>query len=301
MEPKARFVLVGVFVSILSMVGIAIVLWIVGVGSSAKQYDIYVVRTDNSVGGLNKDADVRYKGVKVGKVISINIDKQNPEYIEIYIAVEKDLPIKIDTKAKISSNGLTGIAYINLIGGSKDKPILKAKKNERYPVIQTVPTTLQKLSVLAAEVMKNTNRFLSKLNAVFNEKTIDNIHKTVSNIRKTSKSIEKIAKNLKLSQNKLNLLLTNTNSVAVQMKTDSENINNLIDKLQKLADDTDILLKQNSKNIKLFTSNGLENINATFTNLRNTSQQLKGLIIELKQNPSLIIRGVKIKKGPGEK
>ncbi len=300
MEPKARFVLVGFFVSLFSLIGVAIVLWIVGVGPGSKQYDIYVVKTDNSVGGLNKDADVRYKGVKVGKVISINIDKKNPEYIEIYIAVEKDLPVKTDTKAKISSNGLTGISYINLIGGSKDKPLLKAKPGKRYPVIQTVPTTLEQLSVLASKVMRNTNILLLKLNGLFDEKMIGNIHNTVANINMTSKEIEKIAKNLKVSEEKLNTLLTNTNDVALRIKSNSKHFDSLIGKLEELTQDTDNLLKANSKNIKTFTSAGLENLNATFTNLKSTSSQLKDLIIELKQNPSLVIRGVKIRKGPGE-
>jgi len=300
METKARFVLVGFFVSLFSLIGLAIVLWIVGVGPGSKQYDIYVVRTDNSVGGLNKDADVRYKGVKVGKVISINIDKKNPEYIEIYIAVEKDLPVKTDTKAKISSNGLTGISYINLIGGNKDKPLLKAKPGKRYPVIQTVPSTLQQLSVLASKVMGNTNILLLKLNSLFDEKMVGNIHDTIANIKATSKSIKEMAQNLKASQKKLNDLLDNTNELALDIKSNSKNVDNLIEKLEKLTQDTDNLLKENSKNIKTFTSSGLENLNATFTNLKDTSSKLKDLIIELKQNPSLIIRGIKIRKGPGE-
>ncbi len=300
MEPKARFVLVGVFVSLFAMIGIAIVLWIVGAGSSSRQYDIYVVRTDNSVGGLNKDADVRYKGVKVGKVISINIDKKNPQYIEIYIAVEKDLPIKTDTKAKISSNGLTGIAYINLIGGSRNKPLLKSISKKRYPVIKTVPTTLEKLSVLAADVMNNTNKLLSRLNILFNGDMINNIHKTVRNIEKTSKNMEDIVINLQKTQAKLNNLIDNTNTTVTDIKSEFKSIDDLVQNLNKLTKDTDNLLKRNGQNIEAFTTNGFENINKTFTDLRKTSDALRELLMELKQNPSLIIKGTKIRKGPGE-
>ncbi len=300
MEPKARFILVGVFVSLFAMIGIAIVLWIVGAGSSSRQYDIYVVRTDNSVGGLNKDADVRYKGVKVGKVISINIDKKNPQYIEIYIAVEKDLPIKTDTKAKISSNGLTGIAYINLIGGSRNKPLLKSISKKRYPVIKTVPTTLEKLSVLAADVMNNTNKLLSRLNILFNGDMINNIHKTVRNIEKTSKNMEDIVINLQKTQAKLNNLIDNTNTTVTDIKSEFKSIDDLVQNLNKLTKDTDNLLKRNGQNIEAFTTNGFENINKTFTDLRKTSDALRELLMELKQNPSLIIKGTKIRKGPGE-
>ncbi len=300
MEPKAKFVLVGIFVSLFAMIGIIIVLWIIGVGASAKRYDIYVVKTSSSVGGLNKDADVRYKGVKVGKVVSIKIDKNNPQYIEIYIEVEKDLPIKTDTKAKISSNGLTGIAYINLIGGSRDKPFLKSTSKERYPVIKTVPTTLQKLSVLAAKVMESTNLFLTKLSILLNNQTIDYMHQTIKNIYKASNNIKILTLDLQRSQNALERLLNNTDNLTVILQQDAKNANLLITKLKILTDNTDMLVKENAQNIDMFTQKGFENINSAFLSLKASSEQLKELLIELKENPSILLKGVKIEKGPGE-
>ncbi len=286
MESKANFALVGIFVVVFTTVFIAAILWIVGIKTS-KEYDCYKVQTKRSISGLHKDSSVRYKGVNVGKVFDIKINKSNPEFIDIYIKVEKDLPVKTDTKAKISSNGLTGIAYINLTSGSKNTPLLKKESKEECPTIQTIPTTLERLSVSASEIMSNLNKILSKIDSSLDNKSMQYLHKTIKNSYEATKNIKKITKNLQQTTLKFNKLLENGNQLTKKLIIDSDNLNKLIKSI-------------NSSNIKNFTSNGLENLNTTVNELNRTLQQIRNLTLELKHNPSLILKGKKIEKGPGE-
>jgi phospholipid/cholesterol/gamma-HCH transport system substrate-binding protein len=299
MEPKANFVLVGIFTVIFTIIAIVILLWMVGIKTS-KQFDCYLVKTNNSVSGLHKDSSVQYKGVSIGKVKDIRIDKENSEFIDIYIDVEKDLPVKIDTKAKISSNGLTGISYINLIGGRQDAKLLKNSSDKKCPIIKATPSTLEKLSVSASSIMVHLNGLLEKIDKTFDNNSINYLRKTVENIYQLTNYSKNLISSIQKTNNNINTFVESGTDLADKLKINSDNLNKLILNIDSLTNDINSLVKQNSSNISNFTATGFENFNSTLTELNSTLYQLKNMILTIQQNPSIIIKGKKIKKGPGE-
>jgi hypothetical protein len=105
---------------------IAGVLWLASGGALQKKYDLYLAIEDESVAGLNLNAPVKYNGVDVGKVREIRLDPGNPERVNLLFAIERGTPIKEDTVAVLKTQGLTGIAYVELSGGARDAPPLRA-------------------------------------------------------------------------------------------------------------------------------------------------------------------------------
>jgi phospholipid/cholesterol/gamma-HCH transport system substrate-binding protein len=106
--------LVGAFVLTLGAALIAGVLWLASGGSWQKQYDLYLAVVDESVAGLNLNAPVKYNGVDVGKVQDITLDSANPQQVRLLFAIEYGAPIREDTVAVLKTQGLTGIAYVEL-------------------------------------------------------------------------------------------------------------------------------------------------------------------------------------------
>ena len=119
MKARTSYVLVGLFVLTLGVVLIAAILWLT-TGGPPKDYDFYLVYMTESVTGLNLDAPVKYKGVNRGRVREIELDPNDPERVRVLLVVQKGTPINSATKATLEYQGLTGIASINLVGGSKD-------------------------------------------------------------------------------------------------------------------------------------------------------------------------------------
>ena len=74
--------------------------------------------------GLNVDAPVKYLGVDVGKVSRIEIDPRNSQQVRLHFLIDRGTPIKQDSLAVLKTQGLTGIAYIELSGGSAGSPPL---------------------------------------------------------------------------------------------------------------------------------------------------------------------------------
>jgi phospholipid/cholesterol/gamma-HCH transport system substrate-binding protein len=77
-----------------------------------------------SVAGLNRGGEVRYGGVLVGTVTSLDIDPQRPTTIVVQFRVRDNTPVREDTRAAITQVGLLGEQYLNLEPGSPTAPPL---------------------------------------------------------------------------------------------------------------------------------------------------------------------------------
>ena len=158
MEEKVNFAVVGVFVLLLGAAFIGAVLWLSSGKAYRTSYDIYRTYMTESVAGLNQNAPVRYRGVQVGRVQKIALAPGNVEQVQVTLAIESGTPVKTDTVAMLQTQGLTGIAYVELQGGSRDAPALQTQIGEPYPVIETEPSLRMRLDdslVDAARILKN--------------------------------------------------------------------------------------------------------------------------------------------------
>lgn len=70
--------------------------------------------------GLNLGTDVRISGIKVGTVISQNLDPQTFEAV-VRLTVKQDLELPIDTQAVVASEGLLGGSYLSLVPGGDEE------------------------------------------------------------------------------------------------------------------------------------------------------------------------------------
>mgnify|MGYP003519689553 CR=1 FL=1 len=158
MEEKVNFAVVGLFVLVLGTALIGGVLWLSSGRTYGTSYDIYQTFMKESVAGLNLNAPVRYRGVEVGRVKSIALAPGNVEQVQVTLAIKSGTPIKVDTIAVLSTQGLTGIAFVDLTGGSRNSAQLTVDSGAPYPVIRTGPSLMVRLDaslIDAAHTLKN--------------------------------------------------------------------------------------------------------------------------------------------------
>ena len=84
MGTRVNYTLVGLFVIVLGAALVGVVAWLTA-ATETKQYDEYLVYTNESVAGLNVNASVNYKGVQVGQVVDIELDHNNPDLVKLTI------------------------------------------------------------------------------------------------------------------------------------------------------------------------------------------------------------------------
>lgn len=127
MEEKINLAVIGAFVLVLGAATIAGVLWFSSGKYFNKDQDFYLTYIDESVSGLKLDAPVSYRGVEVGRVHKIILAPGNVEQVQLTLAVEHGTPVKVDTVATLQTQGLTGLAFIELSGGASSSPELQKK------------------------------------------------------------------------------------------------------------------------------------------------------------------------------
>jgi len=169
MESKVNYAVVGAFVLVLGVVLVAGVLWLASGGAFQKKYDLYLAIEDESVAGLNLNAPVKYNGVDVGKVRQIQLDPGNPERVNLIFAIERGTPIKEDTVAVLKTQGLTGIAYVELSGGAHNAPPLRAAPGSPYPVIRTKPSLAARLENVLTNVLAKLDSTSTSINAILSD------------------------------------------------------------------------------------------------------------------------------------
>ena len=167
MEDKVNYTIVGAFVLGLGAALIFAVLWLAAGFNAKKQYETYQSIIPESVAGLNVDAPVKYLGVDVGKVSAIGIDPRNTRQVRLLLLIERGTPIKQDTEAVLKTQGLTGIAYVELSPGSAQAAALVATREGEIPSIRSKPSLSARLENVATAVLANVDRMSTNLNGVF--------------------------------------------------------------------------------------------------------------------------------------
>jgi phospholipid/cholesterol/gamma-HCH transport system substrate-binding protein len=304
MEEKVNFAVVGIFVLALSAGIISGVLWFSSGESYRRVYDVYQTYMKESVSGLNLNAPVRYRGVEVGRVQKIALAPGNVELVQLTLAMEQGTPVKADTVAVLQTQGLTGLAYVELTGGSRDSPVLKAQPGEKHPVIKTGPSLMKRLDSAITALLTNLNRASENFNALMDE---DN-RRAVKN---TLKDIEVLSRTLAARSTAIDASLINAARTMENTARLSNELPLLAQRLQRSADAFDYMANELARagasasraldGTQQFTSEALPEVYQLVIELRSLTSSLQRVSGELEQNPSALLYGKPAaKRGPGE-
>ena len=126
MEPRVRFIVVGLFALLVGLAGLGFALWIQNKGS-LRGRDELIVRFETLAPGLRAGAPVTFNGVRIGEVTRLAFDKANLSAVNAHVAVDHDAPVTSATQATLEAQGLLGAVYVSLTGGDADKPLDRTK------------------------------------------------------------------------------------------------------------------------------------------------------------------------------
>jgi phospholipid/cholesterol/gamma-HCH transport system substrate-binding protein len=159
-ETRANYVVIGLFTLVAILATFGFVYWFqhtAGVGERA----IYRVLFDGAAMGLRTGGAVLFNGVRVGEVTELRLNPQNPRQVLATISLANTTPVRADTQASLSYQGLTGIAALSLKGGAPTAPALVAMPGE-LPVIGVDPEAAQDITETAREVLRRIDNVVTE-------------------------------------------------------------------------------------------------------------------------------------------
>jgi phospholipid/cholesterol/gamma-HCH transport system substrate-binding protein len=292
-ESKVNFTIVGLFTLTLVAALIAILLWLGTGGRYYKIYDTYYAYMNESVSGLNLNAPVKYRGVAVGNVRDITLDPANSERVRLLLKIERGTPVKEDSVAVLRTQGLTGIAYVELSGGSLQSPLLKAKRDEKYPVIRTGPSLMARMDTALTSLLANVSRVSDNVNAVLDEDNRRAFKRSLAQIDAVTGVLAARSATIEAGVNNAAKTLEHTARA-------SADLGRLIERAGRSAEAVERLANETSRSAATVPGT-LQGIQLLVDDLRELSASLRRVSDQLERNPNALLFGKpQPEPGPGE-
>lgn len=299
MENRSHALVAGLFTLLLGLAAVASIWWFGGKREVSKDY---VVVTKQNVTGLSPQAQVRYRGIGVGKVLSIDLDPKDVRNILIHISVNEAVPVTRSTTAKIGFQGITGIAHILLEETGRDTAPLQSDDNEP-PRIAMQQSLIEELSEVGGETLRNARDFLISANQVLSPDNRQRIAKTLANLEATTGNAQEALAQLRQLLTPENIRLMNSTlrraeHTAGEAAPFFAEARGLVARLQVASDKFEAALGDPATGGAGALAPRLNELSAE---LSVNSRQLNRVLQQLEQAPqSLIFGAPQPAPGPGE-
>jgi phospholipid/cholesterol/gamma-HCH transport system substrate-binding protein len=175
---KTKFT-VGIFVSVgLSLAIVAIIA--LGMFSFLIKGQYYATYFDESVQGLDVDSLVKYRGVSVGRVDSIDVAPDS-KLIQVILKVESGQPLSDDIVAQLKIVGITGSVFVELDRKKPGEPDLSPKLTfpSEHPIVASKPSDISQILHGIDDVLKQVKSLDTKGISDKIKSTLDNINDAI--------------------------------------------------------------------------------------------------------------------------
>lgn len=322
METRANHVLVGSFVLVMILGLVGFVLWL-GKIKLDEEVVLFRIHFDGSVTGLKEGNPVRYRGIPVGAVEGIRINPDNVEQVEVIIHVPVDTPIKGDTEASLEFQGITGVAYVQISGGShsaadltpeagQDMAIIPSRPSQLEQVIESAPELINRFIVL----VEKANQLLSEANQKSIASTLENVSALTASFSDRSGEIEQVMGDATATIGELRGTIHSLNLMAEELRGEVGDIavnanltliaarhsftaltpalveaRKAAKSVAALADDLELVVAENRRPIQDFSGTGLYDASQLITELRTMVSNLSRLMERVESDPARFFFG----------
>jgi phospholipid/cholesterol/gamma-HCH transport system substrate-binding protein len=307
-EERVNYTLVGLFTLVLGAALVGGVLWLSSEQSYRKSYDVYLVDMRESVSGLSLDSAVKYRGVEVGRVRRIALAAGNGEVVRLTLHIERGTPVKEDTVATLRTQGLTGIADVELSGGSAGSAPLLARAPEEHPVIPSAPSLLVRLDTALSALLTNANRTSESVNALLDEESRRAFKRALADLEVLAGTLAARSAAIDAGLAKAAIAMDNAARASGELPGLVARMQGSADGLERMAADVSRASSSVSGSvsdargdIRQFTGEAQAQLGTAVADLGELAASLRRLSEQMERNPGALLYGKPAARpGPGE-
>jgi phospholipid/cholesterol/gamma-HCH transport system substrate-binding protein len=292
MENRSHALIAGLFVIVLSMAVAITAKWFSG---ETADHAHYILMSEGSVSGLNPQAAVRFRGVKVGKVENIGFDPENSRFIQIRIGVDRNVPLTKGVFAQLGYQGVTGLAYVQLDDDGNQPELLQTNEVDLAHIPMRA-STLENIVYSGQDLLNSVNETVKKMNLLLNEQNQERFSHILENMEGASSSFGSFTDQLQPNLKSLPELTSETSSLLKNANQLVNNINQIVEKVGQRGGIVDNL------------SQSVEDLADTIPKFHNAidrivqdTRTVNRILLQLEEQPrSLIFGRSPPPPGPGE-
>ena len=298
METRANYVLIGAFTLLTAVCLLLFALWAAKF-SSDRNWRQYEVIFNEPVTGLTEGGSVQYNGIGVGTVDKLSLDRDDARRVIALLKLKADTPVKVDTRAKLSQQGITGVPFIQLTGGSPQALRLEPNDNGDIPIIRTEPSALQNIADTANRLVARMDQLLSEENIKRVSETLDHIEQATGAVSDNREDIAALIANARQATETLNATLATANGsieridrdVVRQLPALMDKLDSTVGKLDSVAGNANAMIAENRPALQSFANDGLAQLGPTLAELRALIRDLRRVTDRLDGSPTRYILG----------
>ena len=299
MENQSHALIAGLFVILLSAALAITATWLTG---ETTDHAHYILTSDGSVSGLNPQAAVRFRGVKVGKVEKIGFDPENSRFISILIGVDKNVPLTKGVYAQLGYQGVTGLAYIQL-DDDGDQPELLQTNEADIVKIPMRTSTLDDIVITGQDLLHSVNETVKRMNHLLNDQNqerfshlLENMENVTTDFGSFTKQIQPNLKSLPELTSKTNSLLGNADQLVKDTDQLVKNINLVVEEVNQQGGIFDNL-SQSAEEL----ADTIPRIQEAIEGVKHGTRSVDRVLLQLEEQPrSLLFGKAPPPPGPGE-
>lgn len=299
MEREANYITVGAFVLLVLAMAALFVFWYTDRGDQ-REYARYEIYFAGSVSGLSQGSAVRYLGVPVGRVVSLNLDSRMPDRVQVIVDIDKAAPVSEETLAWLSLQGVTGLLYIDLGRDRGDKKVMPRVPGQRYPVIRSVQSDFDLLVASLPELFTQASALAKRVGEVFTDENIAAATRTMDNVSRASeelpgalREVRQLVADLRRTSGEIEAAAIGVREV---MDTAGPDVKSTLDRVRLVAENLastsarlERFVADNQANVTRFSDRGLAEFQQLIRDSRQAALEFRELTRSLKNNPSQLI------------
>lgn len=188
METRASHILIGAFTLLVVACSVLFTLWIAK-SSLDREWDPYDIVFGEAVTGLSPGGAVQYNGIQVGEVRKLSLDPVDPRRVLVHVRLQGGTPVKTDTRAKLTFTGITGVAIIQLSGGTPAAAPLQPGAGQDWPTIVADDSDLQRLLTSGGDIIGNLSQAVERLTQLLDQDNLDKVARTLDHLETLSATL----------------------------------------------------------------------------------------------------------------
>lgn len=315
MESKANYALVGVFVLVVLAGILSFTLWFSN-AQFDQQYDEYEVKFQGAVRGLSQGSEVRFNGLPVGEVIGLGLDATDTNAVIAKIQVQSDTPVHIDSIAQLEPQGLTGLNYIQISGGSDELALMSELPGDGPHTILGKMSQIDTLVEGGEDVILGAQRALIRVNALLSEDAILNFQGILENVRAITTNlkdtdidpdaINQLIKTFEVTAKDVSsaaivvekaavdfdiLLKGDVASTLRRAEVSMDEIDKTLAEFRVVANGASLVTTDLRDAINRASNSGLADLEETLDGMRSSVESLDSILKEIERNPLSFITG----------
>ncbi len=294
MEKEGYYIAVGAFV-VLAVALLIVFIAIISGRQPETHMRRYEIRFTGSVAGLDVGGEVRYLGVKVGKVAAIRLVPDKPREVSVIIEVDDRVPIYGNTIAKLQLQGITGISFVELRKEGPGRVPLSPPPGE-LPRIKAANSDLEKLARSLPELLDSADEVMDRISDVLSDQNIARFSTLIHELARTAEGLPAVVDRLDATLREYQLTARETRPGLVEAL---ERLNDVATELEDISRRTEELYAHNSAALNSALGSGSEKLERLLDDSQFLVNEMRRLTRRLEENPSLLIsspppRGVEI-------